>query len=161
MIFLPLWLLGLISLGIFFQERTLADRIASIATVMIAHVAFMPVIRGQLPPSPKLTFTEILVYMEISITLFCLIESIANRGVTSEFEWNLNGLFMVSFIIQCLETAVIILLIIIYYCCWFPSYNLKPGMEIPLDTKQWYNLDCDVHINEKMKLNGFNVYELK
>lgn len=62
-IFLPLWLLGLISLGIFFQSNELADRIASIATVMIAHIAFMPVIRGQLPPSPRIAFIEILVYL--------------------------------------------------------------------------------------------------
>ena len=44
-IFLPLWLLGIINLGIFFQETGLADRIGSIAGLMIAFVALIPVIR--------------------------------------------------------------------------------------------------------------------
>ena len=38
-IFLPLWFLGFLNLGIYFQEYSLADRIASIATVMIAYVS--------------------------------------------------------------------------------------------------------------------------
>ena len=44
-IFLPLWLLGIINLGIFFQDNNLADRIASIAALMIAFVALFPTIR--------------------------------------------------------------------------------------------------------------------
>ena len=55
-IFLPLWFLGVISLGIYFQDNTLAERVASIATVMIAYVALLPVVRGQLPPHPRVTF---------------------------------------------------------------------------------------------------------
>ena len=54
-IFFPLWLMGIINLGIFFQSPDLADRIASIATMMIAFVALIPIIREQVPPNPKLT----------------------------------------------------------------------------------------------------------
>ena len=55
-IFLPLWLLGIINLGIFFQDNNLADRIASIAALMIAFVALIPTIRHEIPPSPQVTF---------------------------------------------------------------------------------------------------------
>ena len=55
-IFLPLWLLGIMNLGIFFQDNGLADRIGSLAGLMIAFVALIPVIRSELPPNPNITF---------------------------------------------------------------------------------------------------------
>ena len=78
-IFLPLWLLGIMNLGIFFQDNGLADRIGSLAGLMIAFVALIPVIRSELPPNPNITFVEILVYIETLTTLLCLIESIRVR----------------------------------------------------------------------------------
>ena len=55
-IFLPIWLVGWVSLAIFFQETGFEGRIANLAAVMLAYVAFMPVVRDQLPQNPKLTF---------------------------------------------------------------------------------------------------------
>ena len=55
-IFIPLLLLGVINLGIFYQSNSLDSRIASIATLMIAFMALLPTIRGQLPLSPNITF---------------------------------------------------------------------------------------------------------
>ena len=55
-IFIPLWLLSVINLGIFFQDNALADRIASIASLMIAFVALIPTIREQIPPNPKIIY---------------------------------------------------------------------------------------------------------
>lgn len=52
---MPLWLLGIINLGIFFQNSGLSDRIGSIAALMIAYVALIPVIRSALPPNPSIT----------------------------------------------------------------------------------------------------------
>jgi hypothetical protein len=43
-VFIPLWLLGLINLGIYFQDGTLSDRIASIIALMIAFIAYIPTI---------------------------------------------------------------------------------------------------------------------
>lgn len=54
-IFIPLWLLGIINLGIFFQDTGLGDRIGSLAALMIAFVALIPVIREALPPNPNIT----------------------------------------------------------------------------------------------------------
>ena len=55
-IFIPLWLLAIINLAIFFQGSLLGERIASIAAVMIASVALMPTIRSQIPPNPQIVF---------------------------------------------------------------------------------------------------------
>ena len=73
-IFIPLWLLGVLTLGIFFQEPDLGARIASLATIMMAYVAFLPSIRAELPPSPNVTFVDIMIYLEIFMTFFCFME---------------------------------------------------------------------------------------
>ena len=47
-IMIPGWLLGFISLTIFFQssgQGGLGDRITGIATIMLAYIATMPVLR--------------------------------------------------------------------------------------------------------------------
>jgi hypothetical protein len=43
-IFVPLWLLGIINLGIFFQNEQLSDRIGSIIALTIAYIAYIPTI---------------------------------------------------------------------------------------------------------------------
>ena len=43
-VFIPLWLLGLINLGIYFQDGTLSDRLGSIIALMLAFIAFIPAI---------------------------------------------------------------------------------------------------------------------
>jgi hypothetical protein len=44
-----------INLAVFFQSPALADRIGNIATLMIAFIGMIEVIRSQIPPSPDLT----------------------------------------------------------------------------------------------------------
>lgn len=75
MIFLPLWSLAIINLGIFFQENSLNERIASIASLMIAFIALNETIRSQIPPHPKVVFVELLVYAEIIACFLCLVDS--------------------------------------------------------------------------------------
>lgn len=75
-IFIPLLCLAIINLGIFFQDNNLADRIASVATLMIAFVALIPTIREQIPPSPHIVFIEYLVYLETFTSLLALIDSL-------------------------------------------------------------------------------------
>lgn len=55
MIFFPLWLLGMINLSIFFSEPGLGDRIGSLASLLLAYVALIPIIRNLLPPNPNIT----------------------------------------------------------------------------------------------------------
>ena len=49
-IFIPLWILAAINLGIYFQDsNVLADKIAGIATVTLALIAFIPTINEKIP----------------------------------------------------------------------------------------------------------------
>lgn len=122
-IFFPLWLIAVINLGIFFQDSFLADRINSIAGLMIAFVALIPTIRDQLPPTPQLTFIEILVYIESFTSMLALIHSLDIRGVSNyNLIWYNDGLFLVSFILTIITMLVITGLTVLYYFKWLPSY---------------------------------------
>lgn len=44
-IFLPLLILGIINLGVFYQQPVLAKRITSIAALMVSIIALIPTIR--------------------------------------------------------------------------------------------------------------------
>jgi hypothetical protein len=51
-IFVPLWVLGFINLLIFFQDSALSGRIAAVATLTLAFIAFIPTINAQIPQTP-------------------------------------------------------------------------------------------------------------
>ncbi len=89
-IFLPLWLLAIINLSIFFQDTTLGDRIGSISAIMIAYIALIPTVRSNIPPSPRIVFIDILVYAESFTSLFVLIDSVSvrNFGENYDFVWS-------------------------------------------------------------------------
>jgi uncharacterized membrane protein len=72
-IFLPILLLCVVNLGIFNQSRKLAGRISNIATIMLAFIAFFPIVREQIPPNPSITKMEILIYFLTGTDLLCLI----------------------------------------------------------------------------------------
>lgn len=76
-IFLPLWLLAIINLAIFYQDYALGSRIAAIASLMVAYVAFIPVIRKKIPPSRKIIFVEILVYAIAFTCFIALVHSLS------------------------------------------------------------------------------------
>lgn len=109
---------------------------------MIAFVALIPVIREELPPSPKITFVEILVYFETCTTLFCFIESIIVRGDNNyQFVPLENGFFLVSVIIGLVEITVILGLMLIHQCCWLRSYNrhVSEIEDIAFNADNWFN----------------------
>lgn len=53
-IFVPLWVLGLINLFIFFQDPNLEGRVAVISTLTLAFIAFVPTINEKIPQTPNL-----------------------------------------------------------------------------------------------------------
>ena len=79
---IPLWLMGMINIGIFFQEVGLADRIGSLAALMIAYIALIPVFRSELPPTSSITMVEWLVYIQCLPTIFCFAQSLIIRNQT-------------------------------------------------------------------------------
>lgn len=154
-IFVPLWMLGIINLGIFYQDTGLADRINSLAGLMLAFVALIPVIRDQLPPSPDITLVEVIVYVQTLTTIFCFAESIRVRSDSSfSFDWASDGFFIASVIILLLEVAVILFLVLKYFLRDRFRYNLKNRIkffEFSEGTyKHWHNKGCDDHFRRKI-----------
>jgi len=56
-IFIPIFMLSLLSLSIFFQSKNIDDKIGSIATFVLGFIALIPSIKDELPPSQKITFS--------------------------------------------------------------------------------------------------------
>jgi hypothetical protein len=53
-IMLPLWILSFINLLIFFSSNDLGSRISSVATLILAFIAFIPTINSQIPDTPNI-----------------------------------------------------------------------------------------------------------
>jgi hypothetical protein len=70
----PLIVLGFFNVGIFIQGGSLPDKFGNWITLMIAFVAFIPVIRDRLPPNPIVTFMEFLLLIHILFTTFGFID---------------------------------------------------------------------------------------
>ena len=164
-IFMPMWLVGWIGLAVFFQSSEFADRLATIATVMLAYLAFMPVVRDQLPPNPSITFIEILIYLLIGGTFLCLIESFLVRDLDCEnlidehceFDRPGNVALWIALFIQCASIVCVIVLVIRHYCFSLPKYNIIHGLEILFDPSEWKNKDCDHYFKEKAEKNDFHI----
>lgn len=75
-IFLPLLVLAITNLGIFYEEPRLEDRIVSISSIMVSMVALVPTVRSQIPPTPTVTLVEILVFIEAVTTILALFDSL-------------------------------------------------------------------------------------
>ena len=98
-IFLPILMLALLSLAIFFQDSELSGRIGAIATMILGYIALIPSIKQQLPPSSKLTVVQFLVYIQALSCMLCLYESFIIRDLeTYQFIWyeNINFLLCLS-----------------------------------------------------------------
>ena len=62
-IFIPLWIISLIGIFVFFQEPAFGSRLATIAVLALAFVAFLPTINSTVPQTPNLKLVDILVIM--------------------------------------------------------------------------------------------------
>lgn len=126
-IFVPILILSVISLLIFVQENakdengftTLAKRIASGCSLLIAYVALVPMIRSKLPPTPSVTLIEILIYSSTIPNFLAIISNlIINFTDYSDFFANYNpftdGLFLASFIISVTSFIFLFILMIVF-----------------------------------------------
>lgn len=115
-VLVPLALLGVINIAIFFQDYSLGDRVGNIATLMIAFVGMIPVIREQIPPTPYVTLIEIFIYCEIFTALLCLVHSwMVNAGLQSD------GPARIFLYLSIIITSFVFLapmLTMIYHCAW-------------------------------------------
>jgi hypothetical protein len=64
-IFIPMFMLALLSIFIFLQTSTsVEEKLGSIATFVLGFIALVPNIKSELPPSQKISFSEVIVYVE-------------------------------------------------------------------------------------------------
>lgn len=62
-IFVPMVILSFINLMIFWGSVTdVSSKLQTVAGLMIAYAALLPTIRDKIPPSPRITLMEYLVY---------------------------------------------------------------------------------------------------
>ena len=126
-IFVPIIILSIISLLIFVQENakdgdgftTLALRIASGCSLMIAYVALVPMIRSNLPPTPSVTLIEILIYASTIPNFLAIISNL----VTGFIDYNdffdkyrafTDGLFISSFAISIISFIILTILTLVF-----------------------------------------------
>lgn len=145
-IFLPLWVLGFINLLIFFQDRSLSGRIAAIATLTLAFIAFIPTINEQIPQTPNIKLVEILIYIETIASILCLIQSLLYKDETADYVWQEDGFFIVALVLNLLTVFIVFLLFIIHKCFWetvYASESNHSKKERILIRKHWGNKECD------------------
>jgi hypothetical protein len=143
-IFLPLFILTLINLCIFYQSWELNERIANIAMLMIAFLALIPVMHSQMP-LPKLTLLEICLYLELSTTILCLIDSVQIVENFTEEEYDFVPMEDPFFCACLIISSVIFGLFFILYCVnllvWRKNHRdyKKFGKfnKVPVDREAW------------------------
>lgn len=143
-IFVPLWILGFINLFIFFQDRTLSDRIAAIATLTLAFIAFIPTINEQVPKTPQLKIIDMLIYLEVFASVLCLIQSFLGRDYTDEYDWSTDPFYIATIALNLLTIFVELTLFIVHKAYWERKY-LQEGAEKynGLRRAEWSNPKCD------------------
>ena len=160
-IFIPIFLLSLLSLAIFFQSNHLSERIGSIATMILGYIALIPSIKEQLPPSSKITVLEIVIYVSTLCCLFSLIESfLIDDHSEYVFDWKTNYLFLVCLLIHLFVFLFIGTLMLLHIFVWEPSYNLDVEVrktDPEKDPHEWINPYCDYELykaNSKIFANN-------
>ena len=148
-IFIPLWILAAINLGIYYQEsNVVADKIASIATVTLAFVAFLPTINEKIPQTAIVKLIEMIIYFQIGTTFLTLLDSLSARkknAAVYETTWYSNGYFMVTLIIN-IVCCIIVFAMFTLHKLWWEGVYLKPQEDKKtgkLDIDLWENKDCD------------------
>jgi hypothetical protein len=79
-IFIPVWVLAFINLTIYYTDITVvADRLAGVATITLAFVAFFPTINERIPQTSIVKLVEIILYLQVGTTFLTLIEILTVR----------------------------------------------------------------------------------
>ena len=66
-IFIPLWVMGFITICIYTMSPDIDARLTFAATIYVSFAAYFQVIRSALPKSPHISMMEIIVYAIIAI----------------------------------------------------------------------------------------------
>lgn len=75
-VFVPFYLLSLLSLGLFFQSNDFTGRSISIFMLLTSYIAMIPGIRSSIPPTPNLIMIEIIVYLQTLCIVIIFVQSL-------------------------------------------------------------------------------------
>ena len=148
-IFIPLWILAAINLGIYFQDsNVLADKIASIATVTLALVAFIPTINEKIPQTSMVKLIEIIIYLQVLTTFLTLLDSLIVRKEDPgqyETDTGTNGFFLITLIINVFCIGIVLVLLVLHKCWWEKLYTKEREKKITgkMNRELWENKECD------------------
>jgi hypothetical protein len=124
-IFVPLWILGFINIIVYFQANNLAEKLAIIATITLAFIAFIPTINETVPSTPEIKLIDILIYLEVLTTILTIIDSLITARIETVdfvFDYSVNGWFIATVIINLIVVAIVIVLFAIHKFYWEPTY---------------------------------------
>ena len=99
----------------------MSNRDASLATFLLAYIAFLPTIRDNLPETPKIVWTEILVYIQIIVSLICFFYSLAVNQTKDHdyiFTWNSNSTFLACLALTLLNMLAVLGMFLIHKIVW-------------------------------------------
>lgn len=125
---------------------------------MLGFIALIPSIKDQLPPSQRITLSEIIVYIEAINCMLSLCENIFK--ITYEKKLWKNELFLISLSLHLICLGIAFGLLMIHKFWWEPSYNTtEKAIELsPVDDKDaWNNPYCDEYF---LDYNAKNLVKL-
>lgn len=139
--------------GVFFELNDMSNRDGSLATFLLAYIAFLPTIRDNLPETPKIVFTEILVYIQIIVSLLCFFYSLNVNGVEDyTFAWDSDAAFLVCLSLTLLNMFTVVSMFLIHKIFWERYYNKLPKGSAKYmnsktlntdDNEEWWNKECN------------------
>ena len=122
---MPLFLISLINVLVFFQVNDLGGKLAVIATLALAIIAFMPTANDKLPNTAKFKLMDLVVNSIILLLCLSMIDALImfrQQPPAAVFSYS-NGWFIVTVIANLAVLSLMLLLGIMYYCCWKPNYT--------------------------------------
>lgn len=124
MVFLPIILLGLFTLTVFFQPPELAGRIASLATLLVAYTAFFPTVREQIPPFPIITYFEMGLYGVMGTSLLCLLRSFLDSFEEPyKYDWKNDPIYLICIVTDAVFSLAVVVGMIIFKVFEHFKYN--------------------------------------
>lgn len=148
--YFPMVVLALLTLSIFASEVDFNSRIANIAVVLLAYIAFIPTVRSILPPVPYLTLSDVLIGLNLAACSVLLLESylihtFRTRWSEQESDRATLILFIISAVLFAIPYATITVLYSLYVFRWQKTYASKRKLAKRMgdDHKggEWYNPD--------------------
>lgn len=166
-IILPLILLAIINLFIFFQSNDLGSRIASIATLLVAFMAFLPTVRELIPPTPTVIGLDIILLLFLVAELLTAIQAMLAFDIPAEeykFQWTTDPIYLICVAFIMLVALPVLIMVVLHYARWVGQYHNKDkntSTDINFSSSKWFNEDVDVYLKELKERQDGTLEELK